>query len=585
MDDKNLKPFKLFALKNFPFIEADFDAITNYELLCKIVEYLNNVIASQNETMENVQNLSNAFNQLYNYVHNYFDNLDVQEEINNKLDEMVEQGILQEIIADYLNSKAIFGFDNVNSMKESTNLIDGSYAKTLGYYEKNDGGSALYKVREITNSDVVDNMTIIPLSDENLIAEIIVEKELLVEQLGAKCNGVDDDSTYLTTAFNYAKAKNINVKSIKNITIKSEIEVDLDSKKFDVDLHITPILSGTALTFTKGIENNINIFVENGESTNAIAITEMFHSNIDIKGYYHNGCLLRVYGNDTNYTHNLGVKISLRNFNCKQTLNHADPIPSSGFGEYTFVWEETYDIDNAVGSIISNSYDVTINHWESHFVTEVADQINLTLEACKSCKINYLALGGVCSQLLKISVGSEIYADTIHLGSEDGSNVNGLLIRGTSTLYLNNLKLVSVGDGIDINDLDSNIDIKNIVPNNTVQTLIKRNNYNFGYSNTNRSFSTFNNKYPLSRIEVRNIAPTITFSGGEATYDLDIATYEWDSLLGINVVPYGTGRGFTVGIVSVNGTTYTLKFNCVSDNTYAGSIQLKTILFGNKALN
>ncbi|MBO7044024.1 hypothetical protein J6W34_05760, partial [bacterium] len=148
MNNKNLKPFKLFALKNFPFIEADFDAITNYELLCKIVEYLNNVIASQNETMENVQELSTAFNQLYDYVNNYFDNLDVQEEINNKLDEMVEQGTLQEIIAEYLNSKAIFCYDSVSDMKEATNLIDGSYAKTLGYYEVNDGGSDTYKISE-----------------------------------------------------------------------------------------------------------------------------------------------------------------------------------------------------------------------------------------------------------------------------------------------------------------------------------------------------------------------------------------------------------------------------------------------------
>ena len=132
MNNKNLKPFKLFALKNFPFIEADFDAITNYELLCKIVEYLNNVIASQNETMENVQELSTAFNQLYDYVNNYFDNLDVQEEINNKLDDMVEAGTLQEIIADYLNAKAVFGFDTVADMIVAENLIDGSYARTCG---------------------------------------------------------------------------------------------------------------------------------------------------------------------------------------------------------------------------------------------------------------------------------------------------------------------------------------------------------------------------------------------------------------------------------------------------------------------
>ena len=31
-----LTPFKMQVLQTFPFIDADFDAITNYELLCKV---------------------------------------------------------------------------------------------------------------------------------------------------------------------------------------------------------------------------------------------------------------------------------------------------------------------------------------------------------------------------------------------------------------------------------------------------------------------------------------------------------------------------------------------------------------------
>ena len=43
-----LTPFRFFCLTNFPFIEEDFDSLTNYELLCKIVEYLNKVINTTN---------------------------------------------------------------------------------------------------------------------------------------------------------------------------------------------------------------------------------------------------------------------------------------------------------------------------------------------------------------------------------------------------------------------------------------------------------------------------------------------------------------------------------------------------------
>lgn len=95
-------------LTNFPYIEEDFDALTNYELLSKVVEYLNKVIANENEQNESIIELYNSFNDLKNYVDNYFENLDVQDEINNKLDEMVEDGTLQDIIIAYSLPKSIF---------------------------------------------------------------------------------------------------------------------------------------------------------------------------------------------------------------------------------------------------------------------------------------------------------------------------------------------------------------------------------------------------------------------------------------------------------------------------------------------
>lgn len=88
----NLTPFKLCVLQNFPFIEADFDAVTNYQLLCKVVEYLNNVIDNNNKQNTNITQLEQNFITLYNYVKDYFNNLDVQEEINNKIDELITSG-------------------------------------------------------------------------------------------------------------------------------------------------------------------------------------------------------------------------------------------------------------------------------------------------------------------------------------------------------------------------------------------------------------------------------------------------------------------------------------------------------------
>ena len=199
-DYKYMTPFKWFVLENFPFIENDFEAINNYRLFSKVVEYLNKMKDNVNLTGQQMENLTNAMIELQNYVNNYFENLDVQEEINNKLDEMVEAGTLQEIIADYLNSKAIFGFDTVNDMKQATNLINGSYAKTLGFYSKNDGGMATYKIRTITNDDVVDEMFIIALNDENLIAELVYNSNINVLCLGAKNDGLFDNKSIIDNA-------------------------------------------------------------------------------------------------------------------------------------------------------------------------------------------------------------------------------------------------------------------------------------------------------------------------------------------------------------------------------------------------
>lgn len=105
-----LTPFKRCVLQNFPFIEEDFDALTNYGLLCKVVKYLNKIIDSQNEVQGVTEEIVTAFNNLYDYVKNYFDNLDVQEEIDNKLDEMTESGELASIIGEYINE----GFLNDN---------------------------------------------------------------------------------------------------------------------------------------------------------------------------------------------------------------------------------------------------------------------------------------------------------------------------------------------------------------------------------------------------------------------------------------------------------------------------------------
>lgn len=215
---EKVKPTGLFTNYVYKAIPLAFDeSMSYYETLCGLLSYLKDtVIPALNNNADAIVEVQELMTQLQNYVDNYFDNLDVQEEINTKLDEMAESGVLEEIMADYLDTRAVFGFDSVADMKEATNLTNGSFARTLGYYNINDGGEGLYKIREITNEDIVDEGSIIALSDITLIAELIAYNEINPNQFGAYGDGTHDDTDYFRNALTYLGNKNGGILYLKN---------------------------------------------------------------------------------------------------------------------------------------------------------------------------------------------------------------------------------------------------------------------------------------------------------------------------------------------------------------------------------
>ena len=147
-------------------------ALTYEEQLLWFCSYLEKeVIPAVNNNAEAVTELQGLYTQLKDYVDHYFENLDVQEEINNKLDEMAESGELTDIIAQYLQLAGVLAYDTKTAMKTATNLVNGSIAKTLGSSTFKDGKGEFYKVREVLNTDDIDDENIIALADENLVAE------------------------------------------------------------------------------------------------------------------------------------------------------------------------------------------------------------------------------------------------------------------------------------------------------------------------------------------------------------------------------------------------------------------------------
>ena len=78
------------------------DSLSYYELLNKVVNYLNNVISDVSNAETNIDALLTAYEELQGYVNTYFTNIDIQDEINAKLDEMASNGTLSEIIEPFI---------------------------------------------------------------------------------------------------------------------------------------------------------------------------------------------------------------------------------------------------------------------------------------------------------------------------------------------------------------------------------------------------------------------------------------------------------------------------------------------------
>lgn len=88
--------FRFWCQKVLPLVYDD--SLSYYELLCKVVGYLNNVVENVDTLNGNIDALKDAYELLQEYVNSYFDSLDVQTEINNKLDDMAGDGSLAVIL-------------------------------------------------------------------------------------------------------------------------------------------------------------------------------------------------------------------------------------------------------------------------------------------------------------------------------------------------------------------------------------------------------------------------------------------------------------------------------------------------------
>ena len=137
---KDLKYFKGWTLENFPFIEDDFDAITTYQFMCKIVEYLNEVIYNQKILDENGEVIKETVEELKAYVDKYLEDLtDIKEEIENietNIDSLTTQVDTNTQDISDLDTKIDLSISNLKIYTD--NLVQNNYNTLKTYIDYQD---------------------------------------------------------------------------------------------------------------------------------------------------------------------------------------------------------------------------------------------------------------------------------------------------------------------------------------------------------------------------------------------------------------------------------------------------------------
>lgn len=150
---KDIGSFRFWCQKVLPLVYDD--SLSYYELLNKVVQYLNDTIENIDLVGDDMTKVYTAYKELQNWVNGYFDNLDVQEEINAKLDSLANDGTLNTIVSPFISqSVSKWLSDNVNP--SNGGVIDSSLSITGASADAKAVGKSIHKVASVVFESIAD---------------------------------------------------------------------------------------------------------------------------------------------------------------------------------------------------------------------------------------------------------------------------------------------------------------------------------------------------------------------------------------------------------------------------------------------
>ena len=154
----DINKFKFWCQKVLPIVYDD--SLSYYEVLNKVVNYLNEVIENMDNVEDNVKSVYDAFVELQNYVNEYFDSQDWQSMVNNKIDELVIEGYFEEIIEPLVTEDFNRIIEEFNEFKEEVNDdIDDFKEEVNGNIQTQNGNIAVLVTRMDTFASLPDGST------------------------------------------------------------------------------------------------------------------------------------------------------------------------------------------------------------------------------------------------------------------------------------------------------------------------------------------------------------------------------------------------------------------------------------------
>lgn len=244
---KEMRPFRYWCQKVLPLVYDD--SLGYYELLNKVVDYINNITTD-------VASLGESYQRLEEYVNSHLDTEYIKALVDDELDKMVEDGTFDEIVETALDSKFDAYADEINAIiDEQNDAIDEQNATIARRMDAQDDQIAaqnttisgqqlsISRLNQLTtnlSNTTSTHTSQIDTLDDNL-TDLTNDVDTISSTVDSQGDDIDSLQTDMSNALNSISSHTSAISSINSFIARSVITLP----------HLSASMVGGAAAFTK----------------------------------------------------------------------------------------------------------------------------------------------------------------------------------------------------------------------------------------------------------------------------------------------------------------------------------------------